>query len=555
MSSVSGSSARNVQDEKLRRTREEYQEKDAEKIKQLQKDRKRVAEQHKAEIDSLKEAHSQDVERLKNAMKVSMSERDRKYQKEIEELRQIQRKQHEKTISENAATTDATKQNRDREIELAEMRRERQRSNMQRNYESELNELQENFKSELEKLREGQEKALKNQRKDLIAQREQETEILRNQRDKEVADVENRLDQTRRYEKATKNDLIRKNRNDTRRLDEHYTANLQEEKANSAQVRNFEREAYQDSLKALNERYKREKQSDVDDISESQEAYRKEINERYDTDLRKAEAKLRAERALNLRERDEMTKKQSLEKAGIREQANANIEVYKKQAEMAQQSVQNAHTRELEKVNKGNEVTLSHLDKQNRSQRQIEVQRYAEALDLTEMTLKNQNTQIQNNSNLRVKRAYEENARTQQQMEKYYVDKIEDLKKLHHQQLAEQRESLIKERTEALSRSYDLMQKQEVDFAQRENKMVIDHEDEVKALKNQLVIQKRDLDRDHQKIVEELKKAHQIELETQQIQNENKVRQAQLSHDQEVQRLNRAHQEKLRELAAQTRKA
>ncbi|NJL25632.1 MAG: hypothetical protein HC902_10965 [Calothrix sp. SM1_5_4] len=102
MSSVGSSdSSSNPRDEVVRRNREDYQKKEAELVKKQAKELRRLNEQHYAEMERIKNDHQSQMENLRKASTDTISARDHRYQKEIEDIRTMYRKQAQASADES----------------------------------------------------------------------------------------------------------------------------------------------------------------------------------------------------------------------------------------------------------------------------------------------------------------------------------------------------------------------------------------------------------------------------------------------------------------------
>src|SRR5436853_196942 len=103
MSSVGSSHSANSNrsDETARRRSEEQRAAEADAARKQKKELRRMTELHYKEIEDLKKSHASQLEEIKQSSSDSISSRDFKHQKEIDEMREMNRKQQKAAADEN----------------------------------------------------------------------------------------------------------------------------------------------------------------------------------------------------------------------------------------------------------------------------------------------------------------------------------------------------------------------------------------------------------------------------------------------------------------------
>ena len=103
MSSVGNSdSADRADKNQLRRTRDEFRQRESDLIKRQNVETRRLAEHNQDEITSLKEKHSEAMDSAREHSHESITQRDHQYQREIEDIRNLHRKQLQTSADETS---------------------------------------------------------------------------------------------------------------------------------------------------------------------------------------------------------------------------------------------------------------------------------------------------------------------------------------------------------------------------------------------------------------------------------------------------------------------
>src|SRR5262249_31449383 len=90
MSSVSGSSD-SARNDEIKRNRDEYNSSESASAKKHQKEIRKLNEDHVKEIENLKASHAKQLEDLQARTRQTMTDRDQKYQEDIDNIRSLHR--------------------------------------------------------------------------------------------------------------------------------------------------------------------------------------------------------------------------------------------------------------------------------------------------------------------------------------------------------------------------------------------------------------------------------------------------------------------------------
>lgn len=188
MSDVSASDRANYSDE-IRRMREEYQSREAENSKKTRNEKKRLQQNHNAELEKLKRQHEEQLNILTERQKNSLTSRDEAYQRDVSKLRNIYNDQLRLKSENSKMMQDEVARTHRDEIEKLKQTSEQQKGILKQNF----NTVTEKQGDEIENIRtESQErikKIIEEKSQALSDKLEKDRSLIRKERDEKVSEL------------------------------------------------------------------------------------------------------------------------------------------------------------------------------------------------------------------------------------------------------------------------------------------------------------------------------------------------------------------------------
>jgi hypothetical protein len=556
MSSVSGSSNnRSQQDDAVRRTREEYQEREDQGVKKKNNDVKRLSQLHAQEIERLKNQHSAQLENLKNEVREAMTDRDMKYQKDINDLRGMHKQQLEKAAYDNESTRENSRKTSKEEIRMANERSIRQRQNLEQNLQNEIIDEKKNFEDSLGEIRENQKQTIQQQRENLNKAHTKELTTIRQGREEAVGDSKHDLDLQRRHAKTQMTETERNHRNEVKRLSENFQNTLGNEREGHSESQQMDRKAFQDSLVKLKNKYEGSSGESAYNRDLQMEKFKDQIENRIESQVNRLQSENQNQKAASIRERIAMGRQNEREKQHVVEQAQLNIQDLQEQRDQVYDLSREQSAKDINRAVKQNQELMgkSELDKKRELQLANQINR--EALAQTESSLGNQNKMLKETGDLRVRRVYDEYNRNQQKIDGMYSERVKDMGATHENKLQIQRDALLKEKNDAVVRLTNQIQDQEIKHTVQLADVTENYEKQIRDLREQNLADKRKYEDQNRRMVEQMQKAHKLDMETVQNQTSGRIKQVEQRHDEEIRRLHHNHEEKIAEITTSIKKS
>jgi hypothetical protein len=359
MSSIGSADNRNSQDEAIRRARETYQEKETDQAKAHSQEMKRMAEAHQTQIREMQQSHDSQMEDLKTKARDAISNRDMKYQKEIQDLRGMQKNQLRRQAEEADERIQKTEDHAKSSIERTSAIKDDQRSAVVQQYDAELKNIKKQFQETNEKSRTQMQTSAADQRTRLNQVHQKELKAVTSDRDRARDLSQKSYDSLRKNKDMALRDLEQAKKNETERLNSAYESNIREENAGHQESLDQVREGLQRGIAQNRARYEKELEKRSGDSKSSTEAFKGSINDRINSQLNAGKAENSHLKNEIVRQRTQLTQEKNTQVSNTRDSMQANIENLEMQRKDFVESVNEKNRGEIDGITKKSTETLN----------------------------------------------------------------------------------------------------------------------------------------------------------------------------------------------------
>lgn len=357
MSSIN-SSDRNSADEQIRRTRDAYQARESETAKRQKTEVKNLTEAHQAELEKVRESHAGEIETLKGRTKEAITKRDMRYQKEIDDLREMHQKQRMKEAVESDGRTARVIEGSKSEIEKVRAVGDQQRENVKKTLLGEIAErdrmlaeqsveARERFRSEVGSVKENLNKA-----------HEKEIKAVAQSREEALGDLKNQYSALREAKDEQIKSLDRNFASQTKRRQVNQEATISSERMDAKVAIDNQREGFERGLEKNRERYRDALADARGEMSDAREGLAKTADDRINGRVVSLESDYQRLKHDLVRARVDGEAQKHREVANARDGFAKNIEVYERERKEIVGATNENTKREIARVNEANERAL-----------------------------------------------------------------------------------------------------------------------------------------------------------------------------------------------------
>lgn len=556
MSSVGSSdgSNRSAENDSVRRKYEDFRQNESEMVKKHQKEIRRLNEAHYAEIERLKEDHNKQMTAMHQGSSDAISKRDHQYNKEIEDVRGLHRKQMQQVAEENQRKEDALRAANSGDLGNQKANTEARLEQLNKDYEKNLAKQEEVFKNSLTEGREAQQDAIRKNREKLGEAHAAETKVLRDDRDNSVRSLQKQYTDYRNFTAEEKRnhevqDLQAKARNSDTLMNA-----VSKERASRQDSEEILRDGFKDGLERMRDRYADASRKESDAQKMTNENLKAGVVNRVDNQVRRLENEIVALKENNTRQELKLKNQMKREIGNYRDATQKNIENLQDQRDEAVQSSNQANAKDVQKVRgeledqliNSNRFYRGRMEEQNRINRTAYDRLkgdFEARIDSTKDNTDNRIKHIVEVTEEQKGRLVELNAENHSASQR---NKIDEMKAL--------RAELESDKEATVNRMQDMMRKQELQHSDKMNTVVSKYEKQIQNLKDMLVKERKSGEENLKRTTEEMSRVHKMEVDQVEAKNREKVRQLGTQHSNEIRTVNKRHEERLDQVIGEVKK-
>lgn len=554
MSSVGSSDGSNRQDEVVRRNREDYRKNESEMIKKHKQELRNISEQHYQEIESLKKAHAEQMDSMAKHSNDTISERDHKYNKSIEDMRGMHMKQLKATAEETNRREEALRRASQGDNTQAKAQNDARFEKLSEDYKNNLIKAEQAHQESIKEGRESQQQAIAENRAKLEQAFQSQNDSIRDERNEKVKGLQNQLSSYRENAEGRLKDQEVRHFRDKSRDSQNLMRAVGKERQARQDNGEILREGFEDGLNTQKERYEKAMKQEREALQMSSSDLKSTVNARVDGQVNRLEQEVMDLKESRAREGVMQKHQANREIANIRESYGKNIENAMDQRNEAVRASNERVAKDVSKVRDemGKQMTENGRFYRGRMEEQNRIQR--NAFENMAGNFDSQLEATKAHTDQRVKTIYERTEEDKQRLIQLQQEGHQASQSQMRDQVREAREQADNEKQIAIRTMQDQMRKQEMKHTERMNQVVNKYEKQVQSLKD-LVLKERKSGEDNLKrTVDELQRAHKLSIDQLENKNKEQVRQMTNMQSEEIRSVNKRHEEKLDHVLAEVKK-
>lgn len=549
MSSIS-SSDRNRLEEKIRQTREEYENRESENLKRRNAEKKRLEEQHNDEVKNISDIYEGRIAKLKERNKEALTDRDFENNRKIDEVRQTYRESM-RNKSEEANSSRAEQKNAyDNNLRKLKEISEVQKENLLRQMNDEVEQRDSRFEKVIGENRNKAQEAVQQKTRAINDSHAREKEaIIGGYRDSLRAAKRNKNEMQKSYESRLK-DSQRLNESNVSRWSQKYQDAIVNKDKEYGDALEIKKEIMKEELQSIRDKFENKLADKVSVMDEQGQDLRDTVNERVTSQVRSRDSQIQR---LNSKLNNEMAKNEKLrgiERKNIVNAYEDRINLVEQQREDTFTSMKELNEDRVEKMLNENHKLLRNTDRNYKTKLSIANTQHREDRETFFQQHKDQVTQISNNAENRVKKILNLSNKNQEDLEKYFADSMDTAKESFMDRMDSFRDKTAADKSAFSKAMTERFRAMETGFNNKLEQTVEKYENKISQLQENQSREIKRLENMYTERLENRDKATKMEKESLSMKYEAKIAQLNESHEDQLDRMDRRHKEDMQNLSA-----
>ncbi|MCB0350912.1 MAG: hypothetical protein KDD38_07000 [Bdellovibrionales bacterium] len=555
MSSVSSKSNSNTQDEAIRKAREDYRNKEAELIKKHNREITALNQKYITSLDKKDVEQAKNLSAARELSQESLTKKDAKYRKEMEDLRSMHTKQLEKLMQDNRARVKAQSEASRLEVKQTSLGKEDRVKELHDRFEEQHQAESNKFSKTLENLREDQKSTLQESREKLKAQHEKELERIRDERDAKVADLKNNFRTLRQSaDQRLRNQEIRHMQDKNRMQNAHLEDTRGREKGH-AMIQDSAREGYQQGIQDVRQKMLQAREADQEAVNATTQQFHAEVSDRIDGQVNRLEQDLAKTRGESILKQTEARRIAKNEIRNIQDSYQTKFDYLEKARLDTLRQSNEINSQNINHVKSEADKQLVESGRYYRQRMEMENFKNRSALESVEQDFKLRQDYTAANADTRISRIRDETQETEKTLRDNFKDNIELVREESANEKRELRLALEKDKIQSNQLMKEQIQKQEITHQKEINSIVDKYEKQIADMNDRFTRDKRLRETREKELIKSLGRQKQSEVDALQVQQADQNKQAQLSHQREMKEVTSRYKEKLDEVLRSVKKS
>lgn len=545
---ISAAERRN-QDERLRSTQEEAQDREVQLIKRKNQELQRAEKRHQEELKALTDDYQKQLNSVKTSGREKLTSRDLEFQKKIGDMREAQKNQLRKKMEENFEEKTTLKETYQSELDKRKEINESQFKNLSEQQKAELQVRDERLGEVYSAAKEKVDEALNSNKRKFHEIHEKEKKLLIEGRFNEVqqAKLENqRLRDT--YEGELKQGKRQKDL-EVGAWNQKYVDLAKNNKEISQQRLESQSALFEETRNRLNDKYRKSAEQKDQGRQSATEAFKDSVAGRINDQIRSRDSRIAGLQEKLNNQTSQDTRLRGLEQLHLQEGYEAKLQDVESQKDQMREAFQDLTHKRVGETMRKNDQVLRQSFRDHKSQMALlntkQGQDRADLLDLH----KNQLETLQTLAEKRIERIDRDRSMNQEKLSGFYEENIEQLRDNYSTKLMEQREANLNNVSQTGKSLAKRFKDREAALLNRIESVTSNYENKIEKIKDDHEKEIKHIEGVFAQKMGEKEKAHKFERDSLEAKYLSKAALTEEQSQDRFERLQKKHEEDIRNLA------
>lgn len=421
------------------RNRQDSARKEVETAKRHSNEISRLRQEQYEKIQELQELQQKALEEQREAYKSSITERDLQYQKEVEDLREMNRQRLMSVAS--AQEEKLAKVRESTQGDLGNQKRisDQQIKVLKETFSSEIEGKDKSYREALERTKAMQTEGMARDRDGMSAQHKAKELALRSAYEGDVERLNDQARELRRSKDAQETELKTEVFRTKNNMSDNFAYQLSRERKVNNDQSTAARDAYSAALDAQRDRHKAALDEQQELSKSNYEGFKEDTGARQEGRIQSLERKLIETKNSNSDRSVELKRLNDLEKKHLLEGMRNNLNASESQRQLALDDMKQKTAGELKRVAESNSKTLHAMDVNAKESSNLDRMRAEEEKSQMSIALNGENQKLRNQSETRYKQMKESFEKNQAILADIYRGNLLEMQKAYDESLLETR--------------------------------------------------------------------------------------------------------------------
>lgn len=533
-------------DERVRQTREEYENRETDANKRRSEEIKRLEKRHREEVARLNEDYQNQIDSLQSNNRETLTERDQKHRNEVAEIKGLYMDQLRRKMEDNASQRRALEETYEAQLEKQKETSTGQRAHLSERQSEELAKRDEKLNEAIRSARAKTAEGIEDNRNRLTAAHQKEKEILRKDRDESLL----RKDFERNeLSKSLNGEIKRVERSKDEAVShwhQKYYDTVENMKSEHSESMQSQKELLDQEVLNQRQKYQNKLEEKSAQMDINNDDFRDSVVGRQNAQIRSRESKIQTlqnklnnqitnDQRMRNKERDNLAQAYEARFRDLARQKDESVDVMK---ELNAQRINNVTAR--------NDQVLRAASQDFRSEVNLMNLKNREDRKGLEEQHRDQIRQAGQTADKRIRKMEKLTTQNVRDLASYYDENLNTLKVDYAEKVDAQRDNHVSEQNRLTNVMTNRFRDMESRFQQRMEQTVDKYEDQIARMKEDSAKEKKRLEEAYQSRLKDLEKGHRLEKDSMEQKYETKLAMSNEKHAEEINKVNRRHEEDIR---------
>jgi hypothetical protein len=551
----SDSSNRNSENDVVRRSREAYESKESELVKKQAKELRRINEQHYSELERIKQDHDAQIQELRKTSNDTISARDYRHQKDIEDIRTMHKKQVQTMADEHRSKDENFRTSTQTELESRKRFNDDRFEKLNEDFQKKLSTQAESYSANTDDSRESQIESMNKLRQKMGKQHEEERRALADYHTNHLREMSGKYTELRENVDQERKQVQIQRMQDRQKSSNDMMSAVRKERMSRDNLEAILRDGFSDSLRQTRERFEGKAQKERAGMQADNNAIKNNAIDRVNNQVNRLENDKSELKEKNLQDDLRSKAQKQIELKNVRDAYQKNIEAYRTERDEAVRQLNDQNHQEVQKVRGEMDKQLTDTNRFYRG-RMDETNRISRtAIDNMKGDFEARRMGMEEATNERVRRISENAEQGNSRLNELQIEQHQASQRIKGDEMKALRERLETEKLNAVNGVMDQMRKQELRHADKMSMTVSKYEKQVQVLKDQMLRERKLNDENTKRLTEELGRLHKMEVDQVETKNRDKLRQVNHQHSEELRSVSKRHEERLDQVLTEAKRS
>ncbi len=546
---VDSTNNRTNSDDSLQRARENYTSRESEETKKHKQEIKRMTEAHNQEIEKLEADHTKTLNELKEKSKDLLSSHDMKYQKDIDDLREMHQKQLARSMQDEDAKIKKAEESHSGENDKIKRITDRQREDLIRNYEVELKDKDEKLSQAGNQSKDKMLEASDAIKRRLNDKYEKDMKLVYEDRERKVEEDHNQYDTLRRNKDSQITQITKAKEMDRNRLIKNFETNIDVDRADRSASDAVVKQQFDDAIRKDQDKYKKALDFRDAQFEDARNGIDGRITNRIDNQVRSLQSENQKIKGESKRELYMADRQKKIEKGHLVDDYEKKLEISEKNRGEFVEHVNETTHKQFDELNKKNSDLLYSTNKYYKETMGLDKARNQEADMQKESLHESETTRNEMQNTVRMNKIKNINENEQGRLRDYFEGSSRVMQENFDQRLDAVRIKNKEDQDRLFAAFNKQAHENDRQFQEKLSEVSMKYENEIGKMNDQHVKDMKEIKSENDRRLKAQNKFDQDEIDKQKSQLDYRMAKVEESHKKNIEDINRRHEATLADLS------